>query len=206
MKSFFHAHARRVAVLCAGLFLACPAVHASSDESALTSLIALVSQRLTLAEPLARLEWANRGARSQSASPSVATRQHEAQLFAEVEKQAKASGVDPVFAHTFFQDQIDANRGLRQALFDTWRNLPPGAAPEPASSASIQNRLDRFTPLMILALSRLQDLRTAADCPSRIAQSLTGWKSLTRDDSRYTTALNQALSHICETGGVGALG
>ncbi|WJF90957.1 chorismate mutase [Paraburkholderia bonniea] len=176
----------------------CPAAHASSDDTALTSLIALVSQRLALAEPVARLKWASQ--------QPVNEPQRTASLLAEVNRRAKANNVDPAFAREFFQDQIEANHSLQQALFNTWRSTPPQEAPAPASSARTQAQLEQLTSPLLVSLSRLQGLRATADCPSRVAAGIANWKSLTRYDTRYTEALSQALSHVCQTGGVGAIG
>ncbi|CAE6787711.1 chorismate mutase [Paraburkholderia haematera] len=174
-----------------------PAV-ADGDDTALTNLIALASQRLALAEPVARWKWANH-------QPITDTPRENA-LLADVEKRAVAANVDPAFAHAFFQDQIDASKDVQNALFDNWRSMRPPEGPAPDLATSTRPQLDRLTQSLVAGLARVQPLRTAQDCPSRVAQSLANWKSLTRYDSAHSSALTRALGHVCETGGVGATG
>jgi len=174
-----------------------PAV-ADGDDTALTNLIALASQRLALAEPVARWKWANHQA--------ITDTPRENALLADVEKRAVAANVDPAFARAFFQDQIDASKDVQNALFDTWRSTRPPEGPAPELATSTRPQLDRLTQSLVAGLARVQPLRAAQDCPSRVAQSLANWKSLTRYDSAHSSALTRALGHVCEAGGVGATG
>ncbi|WP_091774954.1 chorismate mutase [Paraburkholderia steynii] len=171
---------------------------ADGDDTALTNLIALVSQRLSLAEPVARYKWAHH-------QPITDTPREQA-LLADVEKRAARAGVDPAFAHEFFQDQIDASKEVQNALFDTWRasRPPEGAAPDLATS--LRPQLDKLTQSLITALARVQTLHAQDDCPTRVARGIDNWKSLTRYDNTRNAALTRALGHVCESGGVGATG
>lgn len=178
-------------------FAPAPAV-ADGDDTALTNLIALASQRLALAEPVARWKWANHQA--------ITDTPRENALLTDVEKRAVAANLDPAFARAFFQDQIDASKDVQNALFASWRNGQPPQGPAPDLASSTRPQLDRLTQSLVAGLARVQPVRATDDCPSRIAQSLANWKSLTRYDSTHSSALNRALSHVCETGGVGATG
>ncbi|RKE34632.1 chorismate mutase [Paraburkholderia sp. BL23I1N1] len=180
------------------LALAPASAVADGDDTALTNLIALASQRLALAEPVARWKWANHQA--------ITDTPRENALLADVEKRAVDANVDPAFAHAFFQDQIDASKDVQNALFDNWRSTRPPEGPAPDLATSTRPQLDRLTQSLVAGLARVQPLRTAQDCPSRVAQSLANWKSLTRYDSAHSSALTRALGHVCETGGVGATG
>jgi chorismate mutase len=186
--------------LCAALTLTLTptAAYADSDDTALTNLISLVSQRLALAEPVARWKWANH--------QPITDAPREAALLTDVAQRAAAAQMDPEFARAFFQDQIDASKEVQNALFATWRSTrpPEGAAPDLVTS--IRPQIDQLTKSMIAALVRVQTLRTAPDCPSRVAQGIANWKSLTRYDSTRSGALTHALGHVCESGGVGATG
>ena len=82
--------------LCTALTLAPAPAHADSDDTALTNLISLVSQRLALAEPVARWKWANH--------QDITDPPREAALLADVATRAAAAQVDPEFAREFFQD------------------------------------------------------------------------------------------------------
>jgi chorismate mutase len=183
----------------AALLFALPvaSAHADGDDTALTNLVALVSQRLTLAEPVAQWKW-------QHHKPITDTPREDA-LLAEVEKRAAAAGVDPEFARAFFRDQIDASTQVQKSLFDTWRasQAPADAAPDLATVTRPQ--LDQLTGQLIRALVRVQPLRSAPDCPARVARSVANWKELTRYDSARANAMNQALGHVCESGGVGGM-
>lgn len=193
----------RLGASCALALAACvaltpvPAV-ADGDDTALTNLIALASQRLALAEPVARWKWAHHQA--------ITDTPRENALLADVEKRAAAANVDPAFARAFFQDQIDASKDVQNALFATWRNGQPPQGPAPDLAASTRPQLDRLTQSLVAGLARVQPIRATDDCPSRVAQALASWKSLTRYDSTHSSALNHALGHVCETGGVGATG
>jgi chorismate mutase len=178
-------------------FAPAPAL-ADGDDTALTNLIALASQRLALAEPVARWKWANHQA--------ITDTPRENALLAEVQKRAAAANVDPEFARAFFQDQIDASKEVQNALFANWRATGAPQEPPPDLATGTRPQLDRLTQSLIAGLARAQPLRAAPDCPSRVAQSLANWKSLTRYDSTRSSALTRALGHVCETGGVGATG
>ncbi|MGF6537802.1 chorismate mutase [Paraburkholderia youngii] len=171
---------------------------ADGDDTALTNLIALVSQRLALAEPVARWKWANH-------QPITDTPRENA-LLADVEKRAAAANVDPAFARAFFQDQIDASKDVQNALFAKWSSTQPPQGPAPDLATSTRPQLDKLTQSLMASLARVQPLRAADDCPSRVAQSLANWKTLTRYDSAHSSAMTRALGHVCETGGVGATG
>ncbi|MPW19032.1 chorismate mutase [Paraburkholderia sp. CNPSo 3157] len=193
-----HLGALGAIILSFALIFAPPPARADGDDTALTNLIALVSQRLSLAEPVARYKWAHH-------QPITDTPRERA-LLADVEKRATKAGVDPAFARAFFQDQIDASKDVQNALFDSWRATrpPEGAAPDLATS--LRPQLDKLTQSLIAALARAQTLRAQDDCPTRVARGIDNWKSLTRYDNTRNAALTRALGHVCEAGGVGATG
>ncbi|CAM2158342.1 chorismate mutase [Paraburkholderia tropica] len=188
---------RALASCAAALLFAFPAVsaHADGDDTALTNLVALVSQRLALAEPVAHWKWINHKA--------ITDTPRENALLADVQKRAAAAGVDPAFARDFFRDQIDASTEVQNALFATWRSSQPPADPAPDLATVTRPQLDRLTGQLIGALARAQSTRMADDCPARVARAVANWKELTRYDSTRADAMTHALGHVCETGGVG---
>jgi chorismate mutase len=190
---------RAGACCAAALLLALPfsPARADGDDTALTTLIALVSQRLSLAEPVAHWKWEHH-------KPITDTPREDA-LLADVQKRAVAAGVDPEFARAFFRDQIDASTEVQKALFESWHTsqAPAGAAPDLATVTRPQ--LDRLTGQLIGALAQIQPLRASADCPSRLGRALANWKQLTRYDSSRAEAINEALGHVCQGGGVGGV-
>lgn len=184
--------------LCLTLLFAPRGARADGDETAMTNLIALVSQRLALAVPVAQWKWANHR--------PITDTPREAALLADVEQRAQAANVDRAFAHAFFQDQIDASKQVQTTLFARWRasGPPPGAVPDLATGT--RRELDRLTQSLIAALTRVQPWRDTPDCPARLARAIQAWKGLTRYDVIDAGALNTALGHVCAAGGVGGIG
>ncbi len=171
---------------------------ADGDDTPLVNLVALASQRLALAVPVAEWKWANHR--------PITDAPREAALLADVEKRARAGGVDPAFAHAFFQDQIEASKEAQTALFDKWRASKPPEGPAPDLATSTRPALDRLTRSMIAALARVEPLRDAPDCPTRLARSVQNWKSMTRYDASEAAPLATALAHVCSSGGIGGVG
>ncbi|KVQ79169.1 chorismate mutase [Burkholderia multivorans] len=196
MKQAFRVSAAAVALGLA-LFSSSP-VRADGDDTALTNLVALASQRLALAEPVARWKWANR--------QPIEDRPREAALLAAVEQRAAQAGLDASFARTFFEDQIAASKAVQNALFARWRATRPPEGTPPDLATSTRPALDRLTQKMLAGLAQVAPLREAPDCQARLARSIANWKTLTRYDSSRTPALDTALSHVCAGGGASAIG
>jgi chorismate mutase len=171
---------------------------ADGDDTPLTNLIALSSQRLALAEPVARWKWARH--------ESITDEPREAALLARIAVRAKAAGIDPAFAQAFFRDQIEASKDVQNALFDNWRKSRPPEGTPPDLARDTRPQLDRVTDSLLGALARVEPLRHADDCPLRLADSIARWKHLTRYDSAQNAPLARSLSHVCAAGGVGAVG
>lgn len=188
------------AAFACALALAAPgSAHADGDESAFTNVIALVSQRLALAEPVARWKWAHHDA--------ITDAPREEALLKQVEQKARAAQVDPEFARAFFRDQIEASKDVQNALFANWRKLkaaPEGTPPDLAKDT--RPKLDQLTRSLIAALAHVEPLRHTDDCPVRLAKSVARWKHLTRYDAAMDAPLERALSHVCASGGLGAVG
>ncbi|KMY85405.1 Periplasmic chorismate mutase I precursor [Candidatus Paraburkholderia calva] len=182
-----------------GLLCAPGAVHADGNDTPFTNVIALVSQRLALAEPVARYKWARH--------EPVTDEPRENVLLNQVEEKAKSAQINPDFARQFFRDQIDASKDVQNALIANWRVAkakPDGAPPDFAKET--RPKFDRLTQSLIGALARIEPVRHADDCPLRLADSLARWKHLTRYDASMNAPLMHALSHVCALGGVGAVG
>ena len=133
-----------VAALGVALLSSPHTARADGDDTALTNVVALASQRLALAEPVARWKWANHKA--------IEDRPREAALLTEVEKRAVQAGVDPAFARTFFEDQITASKDVQNALFATWRTTRPPEGAPPDLATSTRPALDRLTQKMLSGL------------------------------------------------------
>ena len=167
------------------VIMACSsAALADGDDTPLTNLIALSSQRLALAEPVARWKWAHH--------EPITDQPREAALLAGIDSRAKAAGIDPAFAQLFFRDQIEASKDVQNALFDNWRKsrAPEGTPPDLAHDT--RPKLDRVTNALLAALTGVEPLRHADDCPLRLADSIARWKHLTRYDSAQNAPLSRA--------------
>jgi chorismate mutase len=187
-----------VVALWLALSLASVGARADGDETAMTNLVALVSQRLALAVPVAQWKWANHR--------PITDEAREATLLAEVTRRAEAADVDPAFARAFFQDQFDASKQVQTALFERWRASAPPEGSPPDLATSTRPELDRLTQALIVALAQVQPSRKTEDCPTRLGRSVSNWKALTRYGAIDAAALNTALSHVCAAGGVGGQG
>jgi chorismate mutase len=198
MKRSLSAAALGAVALCAALSVTPRNARAEGDDTPLINLVALASKRLALAVPVAQWKWAN--------GRAITDPPREAALLADVDKRARAAGVDPAFARAFFQDQIDASKEMQTALFERWRATKPPEGPAPDLAASTRPALDQLTQALIPALARVQPLRDAADCPLRLTRSIQNWKTMTHYESTETHALATALSHVCTAGGMGGVG
>ncbi|CAB3775748.1 chorismate mutase [Pararobbsia alpina] len=177
------------------LAIAAPA--AADGSTALTNVVALVTQRLALAPPVAQFKW--------QTGKSITDTSREQRLLADVANKAKTQGVDPSFARTFFGDQIEASKIVQNALFEQWRKT--GGPKEPGTDlAAIRPKLDQLDAALIQALARIQAIRAQPNCQSELSQSLANWKQLSSFDSSQSGALTQALSHVCAGGGMSVQG
>ena len=189
---------RAIAALAALLLGSIFPAHADGDDAPFTSLVALTSERLALAEPVARWKWAHH--------EPITDEPREAALLASVKIKAQDSGVDPAFAQRFFRDQIEASKDVQNALFANWRAARAPEDSPPDLATDTRPKLDRLTQSLIAALARVEPMRHADDCPLRLADSVARWKHLTRYDAALNTPLSRALSHVCAAGGIGAVG
>lgn len=175
-----------------------PPAHAAGETTALTNVIALVAERLSLATPVAQYKWLN--------SKPITDVPREKQVLADVVGHATTQGVDPAFARAFFADQIEASKMVQQQLFDQWHASGAPKNPAPDLATDVRPKLDHLDATLIQALARVTPVRNAPDCPSQLAESLANWKQLTKFDSSEADALMRALSHVCEAGGVAVQG
>ena len=163
---------RAIAALACLLLGSISPAHADGDDAPFTSLVALTSQRLALAEPVARWKWAHH--------EPITDEPREAALLASVKIKALDSGVDPAFAQRFFRDQIEASKDVQNALFANWRaaRAPEGSPPDLATDT--RPKLDRLTQSLIAALARVE---TDAPCRRLSAATRRQRRSLEAHDA-----------------------
>ncbi|MCG1041625.1 hypothetical protein KQH60_03160 [Mycetohabitans sp. B8] len=98
-----------------------------------------------------------------------------------------------------------ATHAFQAALFAQWRDAPLDG-PGPDLGTVTQPQLDALDATMLLALACVQARRGTPDCPIRVARALADRKTMTVYDASRCATLRTAMSHLCTTGGVGAVG
>ncbi len=181
----------------AALIRPLPSIAADSGDAALLNLISLAAQRLTLADTVARVKWAQ--------GTPVTDLPRERALLTEVGRRAPGYGVKAAAAQAFFRDQIEANKMVQNTLIAAWQVTPPPATSVPGLATEVRPQLDQITTGLLIALGHADALRQADDCPSRLAASLDDWRKLHDSDSLHNHALTRAMAHVCTSGGVGAV-
>jgi chorismate mutase len=174
------------------LALPVAATHATEVDPAFTDVVSLVSQRLTIAEPIAHWKWDHHEA--------ILDKARQQQGLANITAKAQRAGVDQDFARAFFQDQLNESTDIQYALFARWQQVPPTGASVDPKTVSRPER-DRLTQSLIAALVRVQPLRTASDCPLRLNQAFSSWQQMSTYDASRAVAMNIALSHVCVSNG-----
>ncbi|SDV51118.1 chorismate mutase [Chitinasiproducens palmae] len=183
--------------LAAALALAPWQAHAV-DNTALINIVALASQRLAQAEPIAKYKWQKKLPATDAA--------RETQLIADMRRAAPMYGVDADQAEAFFRDQIEASKLLQNARFAQWRLQSP--APVGADAlVSARNEINRVSQAMLAGLARIEAISGAPDCTSQLRETVQNWRTrMVTLDSEQAAALDRALQHVCKRGGMSALG
>jgi chorismate mutase len=200
LRAYWRGVRRLIAV---ALLTGCTAAafgQSADSDSALTTLVALTSQRLAYAEPVARWRLAHDAVSGVTGDPAGANVQ-----LADAIQRATAAGIDPGYARLFFADQAAAMCEQQDVWLARWRSAPASSAAAP-DLTDASAHLTALTPQLVAALSRAARLRNAPDCPARLARSLADWKMLSRYDGSRADALDTALGHVCTAGGASAVG
>lgn len=141
---------KRSAVLCVFVsqLAACQCIPASltdADTSNIDNMLILMDQRLALAPKVAQAKW-NSGA-------PIDDKDREAQILAKVRQQSEILGIDPQWAVSFFQGQMNANKLYQQQLHEQWRReaLPPFAK-VPDLTRDVRPVLDGLQAKLLFAL------------------------------------------------------
>ncbi|KAF1043645.1 MAG: Secreted chorismate mutase [Herbaspirillum frisingense] len=137
-----------LALSAALLLAACATRPLSPARADVNQLLSLQKTRLDVAAPVARSKWNSHApiddpAREQAILDDVAAR-------------AQKMGLDAQWARRFFQDQFDAGKIVQRDLHRQWQleRRPPFATP-PDLAREVRPVLDRLTPELLAALSRL---------------------------------------------------
>jgi len=192
MKALKEAGFRALALsfIASGMVM-CFEAQAAQTDPALSNVIDLASRRIALAEPAARAKWARQ--------EPVVDPVHEQASLTRLTQRAPENGVNVDFARQFFGDQLDAVNSVENALYAQWRTAPP-QDPVPDLATTVRPEQERIEHAMLMALARVQVMRTAPDCGARLAQSLANWKTTAAVNSERAAALDIALAHVCAAG------
>lgn len=185
-----------VLFLAMGATTSCAGSAESSADGQFTNIIALASQRLALAVPVAQWKWHNHKA--------IEDKPREAELLRSLLPAAHQYGIDTGDAQRFFTDQMSASKEVQNALFTEWRASMPPPVPAATALESARKDLSKLSQSMLVALAQTSGSRHADDCPLRLAHALENWKTIESVDSDQSQALNTALAHVCASGGIGA--
>jgi len=115
----------------------------------IAQLLTLQKTRLDVAAPVARSKW--------NSGKPIDDPARERHILDGLTDKAVALGLDPAWTRAFFQSQFDAGKLAQRALHRQWRaeQRPPFADP-PDLAREVRPVLDRLTPELLTALTRLQ--------------------------------------------------
>ena len=162
-----HLLALALVLLLAGCQMPPPAPQSSTDTAKIDRLLVLIDQRLDVAPMVAQAKW-NSGA-------PISAPEREAQILQQVAAEAAAAGVDPAFAHDFFQTQFEASKEFQERQHAQWRSEgQPPFAPAPDLARDVRPLLDALTPQLIAALRDVQPFIANEDAVAYIHEVAPG--------------------------------
>jgi chorismate mutase len=117
-------------------------------EEDVTRLVALVHQRLMLADPVARYKWNRKMA--------IEDLPREQVIIESLGRRAVAEGMPADLAEAFFRAQIEASKAEQRVLFERWRQAGIAEFRDaPDLVTATRPQLDALTPKMITVLARI---------------------------------------------------
>ena len=165
------------------------ALQAQAAPAPLSDLLDAMAQRLAVADQVAR-------SKHDSGKP-VLDAARERQVLEDVTQAAKAAGVSPTTAQTFFAAQMEANKLVQYGLLAAWRR---GERPLPAATtdlAALRTQLNDLQARLLAGLAATGGLRAAADCPAQLDRALTAHLAAASPDDLHRLALLRALGDFC---------
>ena len=155
---------------------------------AVESLVAVVEQRLDIANDVAVSKW-------YSGKP-VQDSERERQVILNAESQAQAFNLKRDDVHSFMTAQMEANKVVQYARIAQWHES--GQAPQPPATSltqGIRTRLDTLQPDLMHKYAAFLPYRSKSDCQSWL-QSTTRRKAA---DAVMLSALQRATDGLCKT-------
>ncbi|MGI4813397.1 MAG: gamma subclass chorismate mutase AroQ [Janthinobacterium lividum] len=165
----------------------------SSVSAALDNEVALASERLSLAEPIAAWKWHQH--------LPIEDLPREKAVLERLLGQADLYHVPREVAQPFFVDQMTASKQLQTALYAKWQKTNPPVAPDENTFAQARLEIDRVSQSMLLALGEGAPARQSASCALGLKQALRRWYGKVSLDADHRAALERALAHGCASGG-----
>ncbi|MDO9106211.1 MAG: gamma subclass chorismate mutase AroQ [Methylovulum sp.] len=136
---------------------------ASCDvRQTVTSVLALIEERLQLAEDVARYKWNTQG--------EIEDKRREQAIISHLGQRAIAQGLPVAWAESFFRAQIEASKTVQQAFFADWRlNQASRFDGVPDLAETTRPKLDALTVKLIAALAAASpQLRQCGDAVARL--------------------------------------
>jgi chorismate mutase len=128
------------------LVAACAAPPLANSEE-VDRLLALMQERLRIAEGVARNKW--------SSGAPIEDPARESEIVEQVGGEAPRYGIDPAIARDFFRAQIEASKIVQRARFEEWRRgNQPRFSQVPDLGTEIRPALDALTPQLLAALGK----------------------------------------------------
>ena len=127
-----------------------------SEIAKVDGLLAVLSQRLEIAESVAQAKW-NSGA-------AIEDPEREAQVLDRFGQQARERGVDEKFARSVMRAQIEASKVRQRAFFALWKQQRQGPFSDPPDLAGeIRPQLDLLSDRLIASLQDSKALGSKFD-------------------------------------------
>jgi chorismate mutase len=131
-----------------------PAQEISADAQKINHLLALIDQRLSIADEVAKSKW--------NAGTIIDDPEREKQQLESISAKATAMGVTNIaLVEVFFQNQFEASKIIQTRSIMHWHSVYPADfkfKDAPDLSDDIRPKLDKLTPDLIAALQEVQPL------------------------------------------------
>jgi chorismate mutase len=152
----------------------------------LTSLLAAMSERLTVADQVALTKW-------DSGKP-IQDSPRETQVIANGQQQAVAHGLEAEDFGQFMAAQIEANKLIQYALLARWQEAGEAPkTPRPDLVKQIRPQLDQLQTRLLQSYAAFAPYRQDPQCPNWLTQQ----RHVLARDAVHDLALIRATGQLC---------
>lgn len=128
-----------------------------------SGLLNLMVERLELMHDVARWKW--------NVEKAVNDPQREEALLSQLAEQAAAAGLEPEFARTFFQAQMNAAKMIQQADFDAWHaEAREKFADVPDLQADLRPKITTLSEQLITELTAVKKILATDEIQATLQQ------------------------------------